>query len=95
VKGTLTCVSGCTSISGNDSSFAVTIPSATTVVSIQLAGQYAAAPVCIVSAGTLISGTPVTAGITSVTWQPWGTTVTLKMSSAVPNVYGSCRGATG
>jgi hypothetical protein len=57
VKTAPTCLSGCSgagsSVTGNDSSFAVNSGTGglATTVTVQLAGQYAVAPICTVSAG--------------------------------------------
>lgn len=94
VRSAPACVSGCSSIAGNDSSFDVAVSGGTTI-SVTLAGQYSSAPICTESPATSGGGAAVSASVTSVDWEPWGTTVSFKISAAASHLYGSCHGVTG
>ena len=97
-KTTPSCTSGCahsTDVSGNDGDFDVTTNGTATSITVTLAANYPAKPICRASTSTTSSGTAASAAISLVTLLPFGTTVTFKTSPAVPHIYGSCHSATG
>jgi hypothetical protein len=91
VKKAPQCSAGCSSVSGTDGDFDVLTDGTSTTVTIQLAGDYAAAPICNVSPGAN-GGSAVSASISLMDFEAWCTTVTFKTGGAVPHLYGSCRG---
>jgi hypothetical protein len=97
VKTAPTCPasSGCTSVAGTDSDFDVTTSGSATSVTVMLAANYPAKPICRVTPGATSGGAAVNSSVSSVNWQPYGTTVTFKTNNAVPHLYGSCHGPTG
>jgi hypothetical protein len=97
VKTAPTCPasSGCTSVTGTDTDFDVTTSGTATSVTVTLSANYPAKPICRASASTTSGGAAASASVSSVTFQPYGTTVTFKTSSAVPHIYGSCHSPTG
>jgi hypothetical protein len=68
---------------------------ANTSVTERRSSNYATKPICRATASTTSGGAAASASVTSVTLQPYGTTVVFKTSAAVPHIYGSCHSATG